>query len=241
MISPVNGFEVLEQGNATALIREGYTDDLKRALFDKLGRKPGPDAGRGTVQLCDVPGGKAVIREYRRGGFVRHLLKRHYFMDNRALKELKVWDVAYENELSVPKPLAAFWQKQGPLYTGAFVTEFVESEHLEDWLNAHTDSRERELILEKVGAAFAKMHTLHIVHADLQIRNVLITNAGEVKLIDFDNAKIQTPLTRRKILLNMLRFQRSIHKRGFSTDLMHHVIRGYGVDPFTMTDLDESR
>ncbi|MFP6584122.1 MAG: lipopolysaccharide kinase InaA family protein [Candidatus Hydrogenedentota bacterium] len=238
MISPLDGFEVIERDNATALIREEYVDALTPALFDRTGLEPGPDAGRGTVQFCDIPGGKAVVREYRRGGFVRHFVKRHYFNDNRALKELKVWNLAYENDLSVPKPLATFWKKQGPFYSGSFVAEHVESMHLEDWLNAYPDNEERELILKKVGKAFADMHALQIMHADLQVRNVLIAAGGDVKLIDFDNARIQNPLPNRITQQNLLRFERSLFKRGFCVDLMFSIFEGYGVDPNTMTRMN---
>lgn len=230
MPDPIEGFEKVERGNSTVLVNPTYRDKLSAALFDGEALTAGPDAGRGTVQLCDLGDTQAVIREYRRGGFVRHFLNRHYLLDNRAYRELNVWNAASEAGLRVPRALGALWRKTGPFYSGAFVSEYVESMHLEDWLNKHTVTDERESMMLNVGDSIRQLHEAKIAHADLQVRNILVTASQVVLLIDFDNAKLlshpDADLNRR----SLHRFGRSLVKRGFDQSLLATAIRGYSPD-----------
>ena len=74
------------------------------------------------------------------------------------------------------------------------VLEFIEGKSLRDFMGDFGDgtpiapSRVVELILP-VARALARAHELGIVHRDLKPENVLVTHAGQVKVLDFGIAK----------------------------------------------------
>jgi len=75
------------------------------------------------------------------------------------------------------------------------VMELLEGELLADVLRRldhRTMARNRALsIVGSVGAALAHAHRRDVVHGDLKPRNVMITSAGEVKVLDFGFARSQ--------------------------------------------------
>lgn len=75
------------------------------------------------------------------------------------------------------------------------VMELLEGELLADVLrrlDRRTMARDRALgIVGSVGAALAHAHRRDIVHGDLKPRNVMITLAGDVKVLDFGFARSQ--------------------------------------------------
>ena len=85
-------------------------------------------------------------------------------------------------------------------------------------------------LARRCGALIARMHDAGIWHADLQLRNILITAEGPY-LIDFDGAKRMgrvPPLQRAR---NLLRLRRSLQKNGVSASIYNAVLEGYGGPP----------
>lgn len=94
--------------------------------------------------------------------------------------------------LSHPNVVSVFdLDRDGGVYF--IVMELLEGELLADVLkrlDGQPMGREFALgIISSVGAALAHAHRREIVHADLKPRNIMITTAGEVRVLDFGFAR----------------------------------------------------
>ncbi len=72
--------------------------------------------------------------------------------------------------------------------------EYVDGQPIDRWCDAHDlGLRERLKLFADVLAAVAHAHTRLILHRDIKPGNILVTQAGEVKLLDFGIAKLLGP------------------------------------------------
>ena len=66
------------------------------------------------------------------------------------------------------------------------VMELVDGQPIDAWCDAHkTSVRARVALVEKVCTALAYAHQRLVVHRDVKAANILVTAAGEPKLLDF--------------------------------------------------------
>jgi len=69
--------------------------------------------------------------------------------------------------------------------------EYVEGQPLTGWCDAHCYSvRERLQLFLQVLDAVQYAHARHVVHRDLKPSNILVTESGQVRLLDFGVAKL---------------------------------------------------
>ena len=77
-----------------------------------------------------------------------------------------------------------------------FVLEYVDGTMLRDYLAAHSLTERQKLeLFGEIARAVSYAHHQLIVHLDLKPANILITDEGKPKLLDFGLAKVLDPVT----------------------------------------------
>lgn len=81
--------------------------------------------------------------------------------------------------------------------------EFISGVTLDKYLINHTDKKELDTIVTTVCNTLMYIHNseAHIVHRDIKTTNIMISNDGIVKLIDFNAAKIIKPESNKDTVL----------------------------------------
>lgn len=190
-------FACHEAGGVRILVRRGF----ERLVLDSpetsadvrvIGRTGG---GRGAHPVVELPGGaRILLREYRRGGAVRHVNRATYFLGHRALEELRVTVAAEDRGVSVPRMIAAVETPGRVGYSAMLAVGWIDGAvELARWIEALPD--ERLETMRSVGEAVARMHDAGIAHPDLNLRNLLVAPGGRpgerrVVIIDFDRATL---------------------------------------------------
>ena len=154
-----------------------------------------------------------VLKHYFRGGLVASIVKDQYFGINiektRAFREWRLLKDMKKLGLPVPAAIAAR-VKRGVLYYRAdLITQMIEnSKTLADVL---IDKEIADELWKQIGSCIKRFHDNNIYHADLNARNILLTETGEVYLIDFDNSDFRIGSNSWK-MENLTRLKRSLLK-----------------------------
>lgn len=195
-------FRVRRAGPVTAAVRDDFEEYFRRyELSDAADRPPdapgvsrseggAAGAGRGTVYHLPVGKlGQAVLRPYRRGGLIRHLVDRRYFFGNRAFDELVLTERLRRRGLPVPEPLGAVRRSCSPGYRAALVTRRIPGVRPLPAL-LQDGSRDPEELLAEAGRTVGRLHAEGAWHADLNAFNCLADpTGGEVHVLDFDRGR----------------------------------------------------
>jgi 3-deoxy-D-manno-octulosonic acid kinase len=176
--------------------------------------------GRDAIQRILLTNGEtAIVRRYRRGGFVRHFIHDVYWdRPLRPFAELSCTEQARRRGAPTIEVLAAGieWTVLG-CYRGVLVSrEAAGFVNLWEWLHSAPLLSTRAAVLHAAARAIARMHEAGVYHADLNLTNILVratTTAVEALLIDFDRARVEkAPLSGRLREHNLQRLRRSIDK-----------------------------
>ncbi len=174
-----------------------------------LDAHPVTAGGRAAAWFVRVAGFDAVLRHYRRGGFVAKFIKNRYlwtgFAHTRSSQEFDLLLTLWRFGLPVPRPLGAAAWRSGLTYRAALLTQRIphakplaQCVDLETWRRA--------------GVAIADMHQMGVWHADLNVYNVLFDDQAKVWLIDFDRGRLMAFLTPAQRARNLSRLLRSLKK-----------------------------
>ncbi len=229
MNGPFTDFKKYQQGNAHALAYRENSNDIAAALFDGKGCHPLEATGRGSMMQCSLSDGTSVVlRICRRGGLLAHLLKEGFLLKNRPLMEFHIHHAVLERGIPAPPLLGVRWERRGLLYYGTLATAMLEGADLHTWLAANKkEEAATEQTLAACGAAIRLMHDRGVWHADLQLKNIFVTERG-MFLLDFDKAQVYETLSDYKRAQNLLRLRRSFHKLGYpAAEYWHRLMSGY--------------
>lgn len=217
--------DFIEEPAGSVIVARPWRLPVAGALLDRAGCTPAALGGRGEVWRFPLPEGHGIVRPYRRGGLMRHVLRNAFLLKNRPLHEFRVHLFLYRRGLAVPEPLGVAWRRRGLLFSGALATRELSGRHLQDYLAAAP--RYPEDTLRRVGSLIREMHDAGVYHADLQVRNVFV-GVDRVYLMDFDRATRRKRVSRLRRARNLLRLRRSFTKNFLPLRFFDLVREGYG-------------
>ena len=220
-LTPPSGFHEQKTDTHTWWFKNSLLAEILKALGHlEDGSAESQHGGRGTIQRVPLGDkGNAIIRPYKRGGFVRHLVHDLYWdHPPRPFAELIRTETARERGVPTVEVLGAGVERIAfGLYRGTLITHEAEGFlNWWAWLQTHPPTEERQLVTQKVVQAITHMHDAGIHHSDLNLTNLLVgpeSGQPETRIIDFDRARIFTtslPFSRRKRTL--ARLFRSMNK-----------------------------
>jgi len=210
---------VVKSGNCFILQPQDSEVDFSTRDFDSnyWQTQPGYDTiagGRGSSCIIQLEWGKAILRQYHRGGFAGNLLSNQYLwmgkMMSRPWREWTVLLRARQAGLPVPEPIAASACRTGLWYRASLITAYLDDTEM-----MTTRLRRESLPSDcwyRLGLLIKKMHHARIRHADLTSDNILLDSQDRFYLVDFDKARMMNDVGDWQ-WRPFLRFQRSIEKR----------------------------
>ncbi|MFT4256875.1 MAG: 3-deoxy-D-manno-octulosonic acid kinase [Pseudoxanthomonas sp.] len=169
---------------------------------------PVSSGGRGGAWFIDAPFGEALLRHYKRGGLAASLSRDRYLWQGaartRSFAEFRLTRALLGKGLSVPRPIAASYLREGFFYRAAILLERLpDVRSFADRLQVAAS----DAPWEEVGRLVASFHRAGLDHADLNAHNILFDSAGKGWLIDFDRGQLRIPATwwRERNLSRLLR------------------------------------
>ena len=169
--------------------------------------------GRGGAVFIEADGRRLVLRHYRRGGWIaRWSTDRYLWREAELTRSFIEWHLLYMMHragLPVPKPIAACYRRTGRFsYSADLLTEQIA-----DVSSLATRLACAALPLDSwsaIGRCVRRFHRDGVCHADLNAHNVLLNDAQQVWLVDFDRARLRSPGL--WCDSNLVRLRRSIEK-----------------------------
>lgn len=148
--------------------------------------------GRGAAWFVQGEFGAAVLRQYRRGGWMAKFGEDGYLWQGqsavRSWREFALLAQLHRIGLPVPAPIAALYRRSGLIYRAAIlVEEFAQARPFAELVG----QQQAYAPWAAVGVAIARCHRRHAHHVDLNAHNILVDRAGAVCLIDWDKGRIE--------------------------------------------------
>ncbi len=170
--------------------------------------------GRGQTALFTYNGSRLVLRNYLRGGLWSHVSKdkfcKLFKSARRAELEFLLCERMLRQGLPVPVPQLGL-----EITTGMYLSNALITLQIENSLNVAEIMEQRPLRTDELalmGSTLALFFKAGVVHTDLNIRNILLTDA-QCYLIDFDKCYMQdSDLESRAVQRMLSRLQRSFFK-----------------------------
>lgn len=216
-MSRPTGFVEVRQGADICWLREDALPSLSSDVFEPSFWRArdavtGTAIGRGTTWFVRHGDSELVLRHYRRGGLFGRLVKDLYAGldpgNSRAMRELALLAEMRAENLPVPKPFGARLHRVGPLYRADLLIGRIPSAR--DLLAVLQTGPLSADQWQQIGAMIGRFHAAGIDHTDLNIHNILLDDAGQSWLIDFDKCSRRAAGGWQQA--NLARLQRSLRK-----------------------------
>ena len=169
--------------------------------------------GRNPVSSLELEGiGPVVIKHYRRGGLVRHLMKRRYFTGRktRCQSEYDLLCSVRDLGIHAPEPVA-FAYRGRLVYLAWLITRQIEHPQSLARISLKDEKRARR-VMKSVVAQSLLLIDHHIRHVDLHPGNVVVDRDDRVFLLDFDRGYIDACSTDKLRHFYAARWRRAVSK-----------------------------
>ena len=192
-------FERFETGRRVVVLHREIASlaDLIVVEIDRLATSQTTGVGNREsgfrLTLAGAP--EMFVRRARRGGLISALITDLYLgIRPRPLEELRVASEAKRRGIAIADPMGAIVEWAGPvLYRGYFLTRHVAGMTLWDFVRTDDDPIVRRHVLQEAANAIRTMHERGLFHADLNLHNLMVTQAAEsfaIKILDLDKSGI---------------------------------------------------
>jgi 3-deoxy-D-manno-octulosonic-acid transferase len=193
----LHAIEELKSGHTTVWCNPYLLGrDAVRSAFDTSTRDAqmlATGSGRGQAQRLTLSGQDMVLRHYRRGGMVARFNPDRYPRsaprDSRAMQEFNLLRWMAARELPVPIPVAARQQVTGRSCTMDIIVGMIA--HTRNLVQRLTDAPMDDAHWLATGRAIRAMHDAQVFHSDLNAHNLLLDDAGEAWVVDFDKCDLR--------------------------------------------------
>ena len=169
--------------------------------------------GRTSVTLAHLDGiGSVVIKYYRRGGLMRHIIKQRYLKlgKTRAQREFELLQTVSNLGLNVPQPIA--YAHRGRLLCRAWLITREIKEPLSLARLSLIDETRTRRAMQSVTEQISRLIDHVILHVDLHPGNVVVDQKDRVFLLDFDKGKVYKGNKTKLRYRYINRWQRAVSK-----------------------------
>lgn len=151
--------------------------------------------GRGSILMIEDAGRSWVLRRYLRGGFAARFARDRYLWlgeeRTRSFQELRLLAALHARGLPVPPPVAGRYVRAALTYRAELITERLKgARSLEAVLEAGQMDSAR---WTAIGRCLRRFHDAGVQHADLNSRNIMLGEPGQVWVLDFDRGRMRLP------------------------------------------------
>ncbi len=176
-----------------ARLRQAEPELFAPASYDPAAEPVQARGGRGAAWFVLAHGLPAVLRHYRRGGWMARLSQDAYLWQGearvRSFAEFGLMQALCAQGLPVPAPIAACYRRRGPIYRAAILVERIAgTSSFAAAVAGNVDAAP----WKDVGVAIARCHARGAHHADLNANNLLLDRQGHVWLIDWDKGRLES-------------------------------------------------
>ena len=213
------GEEVIRQKDRLSFVRRQWVNqmithvlhieqDHQSSAYQRARYVQGPDTFAGyivketiyrggytAVYLVEKNGQRFVLKRFLSGIDLDSRIQgskddnlRLFLKDAEMLKRLSSQDNTEEVSRYVPK-LRESGKQEGDDY---FIMDVIKGQTMTSYMNNHPDLNvvDRMKLMRKILVAVSALHRAGYGHFDLKLLNIMITESGEVKLIDFETAEV---------------------------------------------------